>query len=103
MSPTGTKISLLIVLLFGFVPARAQTQAQTQQTPSVEQAKETEKIKEGNDLIQSLRQQREEAQDKLTNAYVVIMKLQRELDKMKADQKEQKESDANHPTAPPPK
>ena len=95
MSPIGTKISLLAALFLMFGPAKAQT--------SMEQARETEKIKEGNDLIQSLRQQREEAQDKLTNAYVVIMKLQRELDKMKADQKEQKESDVNHPTAPPPK
>ena len=96
MSPIGTKLSLLALLFLSFGPAKAQSL-------SVEQARETEKIKEGNDLIQSLRQQREEAQDKLTNAYVVIMKLQRELDKMKADQKEQKESDANHPTAPPPK
>jgi hypothetical protein len=33
----------------------------------------------------ALKQQREEAQDKLVNAYVTIMKLQRELDKLKAD------------------
>ena len=38
------------------------------------------------DYILALKQQREEAQDKLVNAYVTIMKLQRELDRMKADQ-----------------
>jgi hypothetical protein len=38
------------------------------------------------DVIQALRQQREEALDKVANAYVTIMKLQRELDKMKAEQ-----------------
>ena len=37
------------------------------------------------DYILALKQQREEAQDKLVNAYVTIMKLQRELDKLKAD------------------
>lgn len=37
------------------------------------------------DYIQALRQQREEAQDKLAQAYMVISKLQRELDKLKAD------------------
>ena len=36
------------------------------------------------DYIQALKQQREEAQDKLVNAYVTIMKLQRELDRLKA-------------------
>jgi prefoldin subunit 5 len=37
------------------------------------------------DYIMALKQQREEAQDKLVNAYATIMKLQRELDKLKAD------------------
>jgi hypothetical protein len=37
------------------------------------------------DLVSALRQQREEAQDKLVNAYVTIMRLQRELDKIKAE------------------
>jgi len=37
------------------------------------------------DYILALKQQREEAQDKLVNAYVTIMKLQRELDKLKVD------------------
>jgi hypothetical protein len=41
---------------------------------------------ESNDVIQALRQQREEALDKVANAYVTIMKLQRELDRLKADQ-----------------
>ena len=40
---------------------------------------------QGQDLIQALRQQREEALDKVANAYVTIMKLQRELDRIKAE------------------
>jgi hypothetical protein len=38
------------------------------------------------DIVLALRQQREEALDKVANAYVTIMKLQRELDRLKADQ-----------------
>ena len=40
---------------------------------------------ESNDVIQALRQQREEALDKVANAYVTIIKLQRELDRIKAE------------------
>jgi DNA-binding protein H-NS len=54
------------------------------------------KAQEQQDVIQALRQQREEALDKVANAYVTIMKLQRELDKMKADQ------NALHATPAPP-
>lgn len=37
-----------------------------------------------NDYIQALRQQREEAQDKLAQAYMIITRLQKELDRLKA-------------------
>lgn len=40
---------------------------------------------EAQDYVEALRQQREEAQDKLANAYMVINKLQRELDRLKAE------------------
>jgi uncharacterized coiled-coil DUF342 family protein len=46
---------------------------------------EGDRAQEANDYIQALKEEREEAQDKLVNAYVTIMKLQRELDKLKAD------------------
>jgi len=38
------------------------------------------------DLVTALRQQREEALDKVAQAYMTIIKLQRELDRMKADE-----------------
>jgi hypothetical protein len=38
------------------------------------------------DYVEALKQQREEAQDKLASAYMTIMRLQRELDLMKADE-----------------
>jgi hypothetical protein len=45
-------------------------------------------------MVHALKQQREEAQDKLLNAYTTIMRLQRELDRMKAEQaKEQAPSE----------
>jgi hypothetical protein len=50
-----------------------------------------------NDVIQALRQQREEALDKVANAYVTIMKLQRELDRLKADQDHKMEPNASSP------
>jgi len=37
-------------------------------------------------LVTALRQQREEALDKVAQAYMTIIKLQRELDRMKADE-----------------
>jgi len=46
------------------------------------------------DAIQALRQQREEALDKVANAYVTIMKLQRELDRLKAEKADPKVPDA---------
>ena len=46
------------------------------------------------DAIQALRQQREEALDKVANAYVTIMKLQRELDRLKAEKADSKVPDA---------
>jgi hypothetical protein len=57
------KTSFLILILF-WAPAFAQDSQ--------------------NDVIQALRQQREEALDKVANAYVTIMKLQRELDRLNA-------------------
>jgi hypothetical protein len=58
------KTSFLVLLTVFWTPAQAQ---------------------ESNDIIQALRQQREEALDKVANAYVTIMKLQRELDRIKAE------------------
>jgi hypothetical protein len=55
---------------------------------------QTKEQAQESDIVQALRQQREEALDKVANAYVVIMKLQRELDRLKADPKP---LDAPHP------
>jgi hypothetical protein len=60
------KASFLILVLLVWSPALAQDAA--------------------SDIVLALRQQREEALDKVANAYVTIMKLQRELDRLKADQ-----------------
>jgi hypothetical protein len=70
------KTSFLILLTVFWTPALAQ---------------------ESNDVIQALRQQREEALDKVANAYVTIMKLQRELDRLKADQDHKMEPNASSP------
>lgn len=64
-------------LFVGCLCIASAIQAQGQNIP-------TDQTVSAQDYIEALKQQREEAQDKLANAYMIISKLQRELDKLKA-------------------
>ena len=83
-------IALLLLLSLG--PVKAQD------SPTV--ANEIEKEKAAADVALALKQQREEAQDKLANAYIVIMRLQREVDQMRTQLKLPPYQDKT-PNAPP--
>jgi hypothetical protein len=89
----ATMFAMLLILAFGSLKAQDSPSA-----PTV--ANEIEKEKAAADVALALKQQREEAQDKLANAYIVIMRLQREVDQMRTQLKLPPYKDAT-PNAPP--